>query len=105
MSQYSPRIKQRSLEEITSNKKKQIEMSAILLDMATNNNGWKIYESWLAEQYEEAMTKLKTCTAEELIEYQVLVRFIESIKAWMAVSIENGERIKTKLISKTRDGV
>ena len=101
--QYSSRIKQKTLEELTPARQKQIEIATLLEDMVTNNQGWKIYESWLEDQYLQALTSIKTCTQEELLEYQVIIRLIESLKAWMINTIEKGHEIRTKLISETKE--
>ena len=101
---YSSRIRQKTLAEITPKRKKQIELSALLEDMVTNHGGWKIYENWLSDQYDEAMDKLKTCKAEELLEYQTVVRFNESLKKWLTIAIEEGHRLSTVLISETKEG-
>ena len=101
--QYNSRIKQKTLEELTPARQKQIEVATVLEDMAKNNQGWKYYELWLEDQYLQALNGLKTCKPEELVEYQVTIRLIESLKAWMVTSIERGHEVRTKLISETKE--
>jgi len=104
MSGYSSRIKQRTLAEITPKRQKQIEISSTLEDMVANHGGWKIYDNWLSDQYDEALDKLKTAPAEEVLEYQVVIRYIESLKKWLTIAIEEGHRLTTALISETKEG-
>jgi len=101
--QYSSRIKQRTLEELSPDRKRQIEISETLHDMV-NHAGWKIYEDWLSEQYEDALNRLKTCELDEVLEYQVVIRYIESLKQWLTDTIESGIAIKTILVSETKEG-
>lgn len=102
--QYSSRIKQKTLEELSPDRKKQIEVAELLYDMTKNHGGWKIYENWLSDQYEEAFAKLKTCKPEELLEYQTAIKYIESIKGWLTNTIERGIKLKTILVSETKEG-
>jgi hypothetical protein len=102
--QYSSRIKQRTLEKLSPQRQRQVEIALLLKDMVHNNEGWKIYEKWLVEQYEEALTKLKTAPAEEVLEYQTVIRYVESIKMWLTNTIERGEVVGKALISETTEG-
>lgn len=101
--QYSSRIKQKTLEKLSPKRQRQVEIALLLKDMVNNNEGWKIYEKWLVDQYEEALTKLKTAPAEEVLDYQTAIRYIESIKGWLTNSIERGETVGKALISETKE--
>jgi len=100
---YSSRIHQKTLEQLSPNRKKQIEIASVLEDLVMNSKGWGYYEKWLENQYTIALNALKTCNAEELVKYQATVNLIESLKGWMVTTIEKGKKLRTTLLSETTE--
>lgn len=97
----------KSVDELSPDRKEQVDKGELLQDMKVNNKGWKLIEEHIHSTVEEAKVAIMQIdtvklTAEEVkslvIIMQNKIALYDEVMGFIDTVIEDGNVIKTKLV-------